>query len=89
MHVYLSISKYAVSTVLFGNDESQEKPIYYVSKALLGPESRHSLLEQLVLALLVVVQKWHPYFQAHSIVVLIADPLWSVLSKLDLSGWML
>ena len=34
LHVYLFVSKYAVSTVTFRNDKNQEKPIYNVSKAL-------------------------------------------------------
>lgn len=84
LHTYLFISKYVVSAVLFRNDESQERLIFYVSKALLGLESSYASLEQLVLALLIAARKLCPYFQAHSIVVLIVFPLRSMLSKLDL-----
>lgn len=48
---------------------------FYVSKALLGPKPRYALLEQLILALLIVARKLHPYFQAHSIIILIALPI--------------
>lgn len=60
-----------------------------MSKKLLGLELRYSLLKQLVLALLVATQKIHSYFQAHSIVVLNAYLLRSMLNKLNLLGQML
>lgn len=34
-----------------------QKPIYYVSQVLKGAETRYSLAEQLVLALIIVVRK--------------------------------
>lgn len=62
LHLYLFVSKYTINVVLFRDDESKKRLIYYVSKALLGPESRYAPLEQLVLALLLAAQKLHPYF---------------------------
>lgn len=62
LHLYLFVSKYAINVVLFRDDESKKRLIYYVSKALLSLESRYAPLEQLVLALLVAAQKLRPYF---------------------------
>ena len=41
--------------------------MYYTSKALLLAETRYSLVEKMVLALMTAARKLRPYFQAHKI----------------------
>ncbi|RVW74928.1 hypothetical protein CK203_049938 [Vitis vinifera] len=43
----------------------EQKPIYYVSRALADVETRYSKMKLTALALRSAAQKLHPYFQAH------------------------
>ncbi|XP_075486236.1 uncharacterized protein LOC142525832 [Primulina tabacum] len=51
LYVYLSTTEYAVSSVLIKEEGTDQKPVYYVSHALRGPELRYSEVEKIVLAL--------------------------------------
>ncbi|MCV5005104.1 hypothetical protein OFM39_36155, partial [Escherichia coli] len=55
--------------------------VYYVSKALLDPETRYTEIEKLILALATAAKKLRPYFQAHKVVVLTSYPIKKVLEK--------
>jgi hypothetical protein len=63
-----------------------QKPVYFVSKALHGAEERYPQIEKLAFALVMASRKLRPYFQAHTIRVLMEYPLRKVMQKLDLSG---
>lgn len=90
LYMYLVVSNYAVNPVLFHCMlEKEQRPIYYVSKAMVDAETRYLKMEQTALALRCVAQKLCPYFQAHQIIVLTNQPLKSILHKPDLSGKML
>ncbi|KAK1563061.1 hypothetical protein Q3G72_021661 [Acer saccharum] len=80
------VSDTAVSAVLVREEDNNQHPVYYVSKALLDAETRHSRLEKLALALVVAAHKLRPYFQCHSIKVLTTYPLKNILHKPELSG---
>nr|XP_027075928.1 uncharacterized protein LOC113699782 [Coffea arabica] len=86
--LYLSACNEAVNAVLVGEDRGAQRPIYYVSRALQGPETRYTLAEKLVLALVHAARKLRPYFQAHSIVVMTDQPLRQILTKPEVSGRM-
>ncbi|GJU70502.1 reverse transcriptase domain-containing protein [Tanacetum coccineum] len=49
--VYLVAAKETVSTVLMTESEAKQMPIYFVSRALRGPELNYTSMEKLVLAL--------------------------------------
>ncbi|GKD46462.1 reverse transcriptase domain-containing protein [Tanacetum coccineum] len=49
--VYLAAAKEAVSAVLMTEREAKQMPIYFVSRALRGPELNYTSMEKLVLAL--------------------------------------
>ncbi|GKA49700.1 reverse transcriptase domain-containing protein [Tanacetum coccineum] len=49
--VYLAVAKEMVSTVLMTERETKQMPIYFVSRALRGPEINYTSMEKLVLAL--------------------------------------
>ena len=53
---------------------------------MMHAETRYSEIEKLALALVVSCKKLRPYFQAHTIVVSINQPLKQMLHKPDLSG---
>nr|XP_027083762.1 uncharacterized protein LOC113706071 [Coffea arabica] len=62
--------------------------MYYVNRALQGPETRYTPAEKLVIALVHAVRKLRPYFQTHNIVVLTNQSLWQILTKPEVSGRM-
>ncbi|RVW82262.1 Retrovirus-related Pol polyprotein from transposon 17.6 [Vitis vinifera] len=90
LYMYLAVSEWAISAVLFRCPSPKEqKPVYYVSRALAYVETRYSKMELTALALRSVAQKLCPYFQAHPVTVLTDQPLRSILHKPDLTGRML
>ena len=87
LYMYLAVSEWAISTVVFHcPTHKEQKPIYYVSRALADVETRYSKMEQTALALRSAAQKLHPYFQAHPVVVLIDQALRNILHKPNLTG---
>ncbi|KAK0607684.1 hypothetical protein LWI29_018587 [Acer saccharum] len=86
LFIYLAVSDTAVSAVLVREEDSNQHPVYYVSKTLLDAETRYSRLEKLALALMMAACKLRLYFQCHSIKVLTAYPLKNILHKPELSG---
>ncbi|GJU42059.1 reverse transcriptase domain-containing protein [Tanacetum coccineum] len=63
--VYLAAAKETVSAVLMTEREAKQMPIYFVSRALRGPEVNYTSMEKLVLALVLSrpevagrLQKW-------------------------------
>ncbi|GKC66155.1 retrovirus-related pol polyprotein from transposon TNT 1-94 [Tanacetum coccineum] len=68
--VYLAASKEVVSTVLMTESEARQIPIYFVSRALRGPEVNYTSMEKLVLALVHASKRLRRYFQAHPIIVI-------------------
>ncbi|KAM2208437.1 hypothetical protein ACFXTI_024433 [Malus domestica] len=87
--IYLSVSASAVSSVLIRKDGNVERPVSYASKALQDAETRYSNIEKLALALVMSARKLHPYFQAHSIIVLTNHHFRQILQSPDTSGQMI
>ena len=87
--MYLVVSDCIVSAVLFRcPTHGEQKPIYYVSRALADAETRYSKLEQTVLTLQSAAQKLRPYTRPRES--LLTDlPLCNIMHKPDLSGRML
>ncbi|CAM8893133.1 unnamed protein product [Rhodiola kirilowii] len=68
-------------------DERKERPLYYLSRTLVGAELNYSPIEKICLALVFAVQKLRHYMQAHIVhVVSKADPIKYILSRPVLSG---
>nr|CAN70061.1 hypothetical protein VITISV_025665 [Vitis vinifera] len=79
LYMYLAVSEWAISAVLFRYPSPKEqKPIYYVSRALADVETRYSKMELTTLA-----------FRTHPVVVLTDQPLRNILHKPNLTGRML
>ena len=88
--MYLAVSEWAISVVLFRCPMHREQnPIYYISRALADVETRYSKMEQTTLALQSAAQKLRPYFQAHPVVVLTDQSLRNILHKPDITERML
>ncbi|GFY85492.1 hypothetical protein Acr_04g0002300 [Actinidia rufa] len=89
LYVYLSISPTVVSAVLIREEDQVQRPIYYVSKVLMGAEARYPKIEKLAYALMIAAKKLRHYFQAHPIIVLTDQPLKHILQRPDTSGRLL
>ena len=85
MFLYLSVCNEVVSLVLVREGGGVQRPVYYVSCALQGPETRYTPAEKLVLALVHAARKLRPYFQAHSIIVVTDQPLQQILTRPEVS----
>ncbi|GJX97884.1 reverse transcriptase domain-containing protein [Tanacetum coccineum] len=86
--IYLAASKEAVSVVLMTKREAKQMPIYFVSRALRGPEVNYTSMEKLVLALVHARKRLRRYFQAHPIVVITDQPIKNILSNPEVAGRM-
>ncbi|GJW41850.1 reverse transcriptase domain-containing protein [Tanacetum coccineum] len=86
--VYLAASKEVVSAVLMTEREARQMPIYFVSRALRGPEVNYTAMEKLVLALVHASKRLRRYFQAHPIIVITDQPIKNILSNPEVAGRM-
>ena len=60
----------------------------YTNRALQGAEEKYPAIEKLTFALVTATCKLKPYFQAHTVVVLIDKPLQRAMSNPEVAGWM-
>ncbi|GJV67269.1 reverse transcriptase domain-containing protein [Tanacetum coccineum] len=86
--IYLAASKEAVSAVLMTEREARQMPIYFVSRALRGPEVNYTPMEKVVLALVHASKRLRRYFQAHPIIVITDQPIKNILSNPEVAGRM-
>ncbi|XP_035838197.1 uncharacterized protein LOC110901424 [Helianthus annuus] len=84
--LYLSAAEVAVGAVLMVERDNVQTPIYYISKMLTGPETRYSMIEKLVLALVHASRCLRRYFSGHVVTVLTNYHLGQILSKPDVVG---
>nr|XP_027063058.1 uncharacterized protein LOC113689487 [Coffea arabica] len=83
--LYLSAAVEAVSAVLI-REEGVQMLVYYVSRVLRGPETKYTLVEKLVLALIHAARRLKPYFLAHHICLRTNQPLRQILTRPEASG---
>ncbi|GJU54404.1 reverse transcriptase domain-containing protein [Tanacetum coccineum] len=84
--VYLSASHGAISAVLMTERGAVQTPVYFVSRALQGPELNYTPMEKLVLSLVFAAKRLRRYFQAHLIVVITDQPIKQIISRPDVAG---
>nr|GEV84940.1 hypothetical protein [Tanacetum cinerariifolium] len=82
-------TKEAFSTVLMTERHGKQVPVYFVSRALQGPEINYTLVEKLILALVSASERLKRYFQAHTIVVITDQPIKQLLSNPKVTGRLL
>ena len=68
--MYLAMSALAVSAALIREEGKKQLPVYYVSQAFQGVESRYQRIEKIAFALIVASHKLRQYFQANPILVM-------------------
>ncbi|GKD25041.1 reverse transcriptase domain-containing protein [Tanacetum coccineum] len=73
--VYLSASYGAVSAVLMTERGTVQTSVYFISRALQGPELNYTPMEKLVLSLVFAAKRLQRYFQAHPIAVITDQPI--------------
>ena len=79
LFLYMAVTEDAASAALVREEDQAQKPVYYISKRLLGAESRYPLMEKLAFCLITASRKLRPYFQSHSVHVMTDQPLRQVL----------
>nr|XP_043615952.1 uncharacterized protein LOC122587853 [Erigeron canadensis] len=84
--LYLVASKECVSAVLLAERSNRQMPIYFVNRALKGPEINYPCLEKLALVLVHAARRLRRYFQGQPIRVLIDKPIRQMLAKPEVSG---
>nr|GEZ96367.1 reverse transcriptase domain-containing protein [Tanacetum cinerariifolium] len=84
--MYLSATHVAISAVLLTERETTQTPVYFISRALQGPELNYSPMEKLVLSLVFAAKRLRRYFQAHPIAVITDQPIKQVMSRPDAAG---
>ena len=84
--LYLAVSDFSTSVVLVRERNRVQHPVSYCSRALRGAKDRYPRMEKLIMALVTVARKLHPYFQAHTIEVPTEYPMKQVLHKPETSG---
>ncbi|GJY50302.1 reverse transcriptase domain-containing protein [Tanacetum coccineum] len=84
--VYLSASPGAISAVLMTERGAVQTPVYFVSRALQGPELNYTPMEKLVLSLVFAAKRLRRYFQAHPIAVITDQPIKQIMSRPDVAG---
>ena len=86
MYLYLTVSKSAVSRAMVREKDGVQKPVYYVSHALNGPQTSYQRLEKVVLALFIISRKLKHYFQIFPITILTEYPLRSIMKNPEATG---
>jgi hypothetical protein len=78
-----------MSAVLIRETTDGQKPVYFTSKALIGPETRYQRIKKVALALLTAARRLRQYFLAHTVVVLTDQPIRQILGRPDIAGRMM
>ena len=88
LRLYFAITERAISAVLVQDQDQVQKPIYFVSKVLQGPEVRYRALEKAELAVVFSARRLRHYFQSFTVLVMTDLPIQKVLKKPDVAGRM-
>ena len=75
LYLYLAVLQAAVSIALVREEDGSQRPVYFTSRAFQRAEERYPQMEKLAFALVTAARKLKPYFQAHTIIVLMDKPL--------------
>jgi len=86
--LYFTVTERAISSVLLQEQDQVQRPIYFVSKLLQGPEVRYQTLEKASLAVVFSARRLRHYFQSFTVMVIMNLPIHKVLQKPDVAGKM-
>ena len=82
------MSASALSAALIREEGTKQLPVYYVSQAFQGAESRYPRIEKIAFALIVASRKLRQYFQENSILVMTDQPIKKSMNKPEAAGRM-
>jgi len=88
LRLYFAITERAISAELVQDQDQVQKPIYFVSKVLQGPEVRYQALEKVALAIVFSARRLRHYFQSFTVLVMTNLPIQKVLKKPNVAGRM-
>lgn len=88
MYLYFAVGESSNSSVLIKEEGTTQKPVYFLSKILQGPEVRYTEIEKTVLEVMTTARKLRPYFLSHVIKVRTNLSFKQTLGRPDLSGRM-
>ena len=88
LYLYIVVSQAAVSAALVRDEGGSQRPVYFISRAFREAKERYPRIEKLAFALVTVARKLKPYFQAHTIIVLMDQPLKRAMSSPEAAGRM-
>ena len=74
--------------MLVQDQDQVQKPIYFISEVLQGPEVRYQALERAALAVVFSARRLRHYFQSFTVLVMTDLPIQKVLKKPDEAGRM-
>ncbi|GAU32556.1 hypothetical protein TSUD_218140 [Trifolium subterraneum] len=89
LYLYLAVASEAISATLIQETLEGQKPVYFTSKALQGPELIYQRIEKVALAFVTAAMRLRYYFLAHTIVVRTDQPIKSLLVRPDMTDRML
>jgi len=81
LRLYFVVMEQAISLVLVQDQDQVQKPIYFVSKVLQGPEVRYQALEKATLVVVFSARRLRHDFQSFTVVVMTNLPIRKVLQK--------
>ena len=87
-HLCFAITEKAISSVLLQEQDRVQRPIYFISKVLQGPEVGYQALEKEALAIVFSARRLHHYFQSFPVIVMTDLPIRKILQKPDVAGRM-
>ena len=88
IYLYLAVSASAASAALIREEGKKQLPVYYVSQAFEGAESRYPRIEKIAFALIVASRKLRQYFQSNPILVMTDQPIKKSMNKPKAAGRM-
>ena len=88
LRLYFVVTERAISSVLVQEQDQVQKPIYFVSKVLQGPEVRYQAIEKAALVVVFSARRLRHYFQSFTMIVMTDLPIHKVLQKSDVAGRM-
>ncbi len=83
--MYFAVTDRAISSVLVQEQDQVQRPIYFVSKVLQGPEVRYQAMEKVALAVVFSARRLRHYFQSFTVIVMTNLPIRKVLKKPDVA----
>jgi len=88
LHLYFAVTDREISSVIVQEQNKAQKPVYFVSKVLQGPETCYQAIEKVAFVVVFAVWRLRHYFQSFIVIVMTNLPIRMVLQKPDIASQM-